>query len=220
MDILIISCTQKKATDDDPQILKSSTGPNCFITTVWENKESLSKVYNSYLTKEFADEYDCVLFVHDDVLINCANLAEQLEEAFKQFDIVGLAGGIDPKIQHPALWHIMCERQNHRGFVAHPCNQTQLMVTSFGPSPSRVVILDGLFLAVNLKPALEKQWKFNENYSFHHYDISSCIDAHRKGLKLGVWPIYAVHTSPGLLSIEDKMWAESNKKFLEEYGKV
>jgi hypothetical protein len=48
--------------------------------------------------------------------------------------------------------------------------------------------------------------------------MASCIDANRKGLKIGVYPIHVIHQSPGLLSVEDKLWKTSNEKFLQEYA--
>ena len=94
----------------------------------------------------------------------------------------------------------------------------QKLCTTYGPTPNRCLLLDGLFLAVNIKSARQAKWKFNENFDFHHYDISSCIDANEKKLKLGTCMVHAVHDSPGLKSIEDPEFQESNKKFLELYG--
>jgi hypothetical protein len=91
-------------------------------------------------------------------------------------------------------------------------------MTAFGPTPSRVALIDGLFMAIHLPSILDKGWRFNENYTFHHYDLASCIDANRKGLKIGVYPIHVIHQSPGLLSMEDKLWKDSNQKFLQEYA--
>jgi hypothetical protein len=80
------------------------------------------------------------------------------------------------------------------------------------------LILDGLFLAVNLRTALKTGWRFNENYDFHHYDIASCLDANAKKLKLGTYPIYTTHMSPGLSSLEDKTFKQSQKQFITEYA--
>ena len=91
-------------------------------------------------------------------------------------------------------------------------------MTVFGPTPSRVAIIDGLFIAVKLKNVLDVGWKFNENFSFHHYDISSCLDANKLKLKVGVVPINVVHDSPGLSDYNNKSYQESEKKFLQLYG--
>lgn len=184
------------------------------------NREGLSVMYNSIL-KEHLNDFDYIVFLHDDVYVDDLGVCEKLIKAHTQFDIVGLAGGVNPIIKAPALWHLMCggfQSNNLRGAVSHPCSKDQIMFTSFGPTPARVAILDGLFLSVKTKSVKETNWKFNESYNFHHYDIASCIDANKKKLKLGVAPIWVMHNSPGLLSFEDKNFNASQEKFLKEYS--
>ena len=80
---------------------------------------------------------------------------DKLEEAFKEYDIVGLAGAKQAEIKQPALWHLMSNQQDWSGAVAHPANDKQIFMTNFGPTPQRCLILDGLFLAIkvsSLKP--------------------------------------------------------------------
>jgi hypothetical protein len=184
------------------------------------NTEGLSKKYNEMFSK-LKNKFENIVFLHDDVYVDDYYVCEKLEKAHKEFDIVGLAGGINPKIQQLALWHLMCGgfgSNNLRGAVAHPTNSgSQITVTNFGPTPSRVTILDGLFLSVNTRKASSVNWKFNENYTFHHYDIASSIDANNKKLKLGVAPIWVIHKSPGLLNINDKVFLDSQERFLNEY---
>jgi hypothetical protein len=91
-------------------------------------------------------------------------------------------------------------------------------MTGFGVTPSRAVIVDGLFIAVNCEAVASKNWQWNENFDFHHYDIASCIDANAKALKIGVYPINVFHASPGLASLQDAAWSKSNEKFLQLYG--
>jgi hypothetical protein len=186
-----------------------------------DNKEGLSKKYNEILN-EYRNDYKFIVFVHDDVYVDDLAVNEKLEKAHQDFDIVGLAGGVNPKIQKLALWHLMCggfNGNNLRGAVAHPCNDHgQIFMTSFGPTPARVAILDGLFMSINTKRVKQVDWKFNENYTFHHYDIASSLDANVKKLKLGVAPIWVVHKSPGLLKTNDEIFVSSQDKFLKEYS--
>lgn len=200
------------------KIYKKSLPFDIFYDT--DNKKGLSENYNSIITK-YSKSYDFLVFLHDDVIVDDANVCEKLIHAHKQFDIVGLAGGINPKIIKPALWHLMCggfNSGNLRGAVAHPFQENQIYVTSFGPTPSRVTILDGLFLSIDTKKIDNVQWKFNENYKFHHYDIASSLDANFKKLKLGVTPLWVIHSSPGLLNPGDTHFLESQEKFIQEYS--
>lgn len=222
--VALVSCTRKLQEEANSLPLYRSwkdglNTPNYKLDIVWNNEDGMPTVYNRKLQEYKNTDVEFVVCVHDDVYIDDLKLYEKLKQANALgYSLIGLAGGLNPRLINPALWHIMVERNQQRGEVAHPAgNNNQTMTTSFGPTPSRVAIMDGLFIAVHMPSVTKTDWKFNENYSFHHYDISSCIDANRKGLKLGVYPIHVIHSSPGLLSIHDKMWAASNEKFLEEY---
>jgi hypothetical protein len=222
--VAIVSCTRKLKEEAHTLPLYRSwkdglNTPNYRLDIVWDNEEGMPVVYNRKLQEYKDTDVEFVVCVHDDVYIDDLKLYEKLKQANGLgYNLVGLAGGLNPRLVNPALWHIMVDRNQQRGEVAHPAgNNNQTMTTAFGPTPSRVAIMDGLFIAVHLPSVNKTDWKFNENYTFHHYDISSCIDANRKGLKLGVYPIHVIHSSPGLLSIHNKMWADSNEKFLKEY---
>lgn len=186
------------------------------------NTKGLSTMYNKFLDNNI-NNYDYILFVHDDVYIDDYGVYDKLIFAHEitGFDIVGLAGGLNPKITKPALWHLMCggfNGGNLRGAVAHPASPSQIFMTTFGPTPSRVAILDGVFLSVKTESIKKVNWKFNENYTFHHYDIASCIDANNQKLKLGTFPIWIIHHSPGLLNPDDETFLSSQEKFIKEYS--
>jgi|688.fasta_scaffold00081_51 hypothetical protein len=223
--IAIVSCTQHSDYKETllykslAKLEKSNSG--MFLDKlqfVTKNKTGLSEAYNKFLTKNYSQ----ILFIHDDMWIDDAGFLTKLEEGHKQYDIIGLAGGLNPVIKAPALWHIMCggfHGNNLRGFAGHylPDGVTT-SITNFGPSPARVAIIDGAFMSVNVNKTKEVKWMFNENYTFHHYDISSCIDANKKKLKIGVVPILSYHNSPGLRDINDKTFVENQSKFLQEYA--
>lgn len=183
------------------------------------NTTGLPQAYNKQITPENLIKHDIVLFVHDDVYIDDLKLKGKLYTAINNlnYDIVGLAGTSKMKISEPCLWHLMSTKEDWSGAVTHPINEKQIMVTSFGPWPRRCLVLDGLFLAIDLKRALEVGWKFNENFTFHHYDISSCIDANNKKLKMGTYPIAVTHNSPGLRDINDDVFQKSQQTFLKLY---
>ena len=188
------------------------------------NKLGLSEAYNKHLYNSplsVIDDY--ALFVHDDVWIDDAGFISKLEEAHKTYDIVGIAGGINPVIKEPTLWHLMCggfSSTNLRGFAGHYLHNSdrRTMITNFGPTPDRVAIIDGVFMSVNIKRAHAVNWKFNENYTYHLYDLSSCLDANKKKLKIGVAPILIYHNSPGLRSLDDETFKANQQKFMQEFA--
>jgi hypothetical protein len=221
--ILVVSCTARR--EQDKKDLKIYQSLEYMTDEVkqkihFENKKGLPEIYNQYINHNTLKKHDIVLFVHDDVYIDDYKLRGKLYAATNAYDIIGLAGALQPAIKSPALWHLMAPRENWRGYVAHSIADSPgtVHMTSFGPTPSRVAIADGVFLAVNLKRAIGTDWKFNEDYRYHHYDIASCLDANKKKLKIGVSNINVIHDSPGLENINDPEWLASEKKFLQSYS--
>ena len=225
-DLIIISCTTKNNTDcQSTRIYQSHKELNkdnsIKLDLITNNKTGLPAVYNKKIEEYKNSGVEYLLFAHDDVYIDDLKLISKLKTAHEKngYDIIGLAGGLDPVIKHPVLWHIMTERNNYRGCVFHYNKDGTIFSSGFGPTPSRVALIDGLFIAIHLPTILKVGWRFNENYEFHHYDLASCIDANRLKLKIGVYPIHVIHDSHGLLSLDDPKWKTSNQKFLKEYSR-
>ena len=223
--LLIVSATQQENSKDTRLgsciNALSSQATFKFIT---KNERGLPEVYNDFFTKKVADKHDIVIFCHDDLYIDDNKLRGKLYKSMfvDKYDIVGLAGASTCTIDgmNPTLWHLMSKRESWSGTVFHPVGEdtNQIMSTTYGPTPSRCLVLDGLFLAVNIKRARAAKWKFNTEFKFHHYDIASCLDANEKKLKLGTCMIHAIHDSPGLTSLEDEEWNASSQKFLKLYS--
>ena len=219
--ILVVSCS--KTDGKDSQLFQSLQGLKDDVSLIMNanNKAGLPVAYNRQLKSDNLIKHDIVLFVHDDVFIDDVKCFDKIDQAVKSgIDIVGLAGANQAKIKAPTLWHLMSDRKHWSGSVAHtmPQNQDMVSTTCFGPAPCRCVILDGLFLAVNIQQALDVNWRFNENFQFHHYDISSCLDANAKQMKLSTWPINVVHKSLGLWDYNGTSFQQSEKKFLQLYA--
>lgn len=218
--ILVVTCC--KGDGKDSMLAQSLNELREDVTVVINanNSTGLSEAYNRQLNSENLIKHDIVLFVHDDVYIDDLKLKGKLYTAVNQlkYDIVGLAGSSSIEVKKPCLWHLMSDPAAMSGCVSHPTNNSsQLGVTSFGPWPKRCLIVDGLFMAVNLKNVLEAGWKFNESFKFHHYDMSSCLDANKMKLKIGTFPIHVTHASPGLRDINDKNFQQSQNIFYDKY---
>lgn len=224
---IVVACSRSNQADRNQLLVAQSfdhagLGRVADLDIVWENSEGLSKVYNRKMKQHAGGGVEFIVFVHDDVYIDDLKLVEKLSIAHNSlgYDIIGVAGSAGLKVAYPSLWHLMSDPKDRRGFVSHFAAPGQIICSSYGGTPSRVVAADGLFLGVHLPTALERGWKFNESYEFHHYDVSSCLDAVRLGLKVGVYPIHLIHDSPGLESLSNPQWNASNQKFLSEYGKL
>tara|TARA_Y100000310_G_scaffold197205_1_gene197297 strand:- start:6527 stop:7234 length:708 start_codon:yes stop_codon:yes gene_type:complete len=183
------------------------------------NKENISKHYNSVIRMAISEKYDCVILMHDDVSMEDKYLETKLKKAFVNYDVVGLAGAKKLEIKEPALWHLMSRPEDWSGAVAHPSGNHQVSMTSFGSTPERCLVLDGVFLAINVK-SLTPEIRFDEKLPAiaHHYDIDFCLNANEHKLKLVTWPIWAVHKSPGLQE-PGQDFIESQKYFLKKWLK-
>jgi GT2 family glycosyltransferase len=181
------------------------------------NKENIGKHYNKVLDMAVESEYDWVILMHDDVSMEDKYLETKLKKAFVNYDIVGLAGAKQVEIKQPALWHLMSKQEDWSGAVAHPSGNHQVSVTNFGHTPERCLVLDGLFLAINVS-SLTPEIRFDEKLPAiaHHYDLDFCLNANKHKLKLVTWPIWAVHKSPGL-DQPGQDFIDSEKYFLDKW---
>jgi hypothetical protein len=190
---------------------KTNNSSKC--TVFYENKIGLPKLYNSFLKEQYSDKK--IIFLHDDVLIEDLFLEEKLDIAFEKYDVVGLAGTKKCDLKKPPAWHLMADRQDFVGEVAHSKDKTY-WTTVFGPTDSRTLIIDGLFIAVSVKKLLETNTRFDENFDFHHYDITFCLNANKNKVKIGVYPIKVTHFGLGD-SMNTQEWLNSAQKFQKLY---
>lgn len=218
--LLIATCTKAKTDKEFEQrpifnSLKKQYENNSKIEffIFKDNKAGLSQCYNQILNDE-NHANKTVLFVHDDVELEDIFLYEKLINS--PYTITGLAGAksFNKKADHLA-WHI-CANNDMVGEVCHMSKDKQVFTTKFGPTNSRSLTLDGLFLSCKIKELREKNVSFDENFAFHHYDISFCLRANQQKISCGVLPIHVVHHGLGD-SMLTQEWAEANAKFKQLY---
>ena len=161
---------------------------------------------------------DISVFVHDDVFINCGDLLSRLDTYGKMYTVFGLAGATTCKVKEPALWHLMSERKDQKGNVAHGSPE-QYQYTSFGPIPGRVLVIDGVLMGINIRN-LPTNIKFDESYpsKFHYYDLDFSLECNKNHIKIGVVDIPIIHSSPGLTN-PNKEFYEGQKYFINKWKK-
>lgn len=187
------------------------------FVVVKNNKDGLPKVYNRFLEDPQYSK-DILLFVHDDVEIEDMFLIEKLQNS--PYEVTGLAGTKKIDLSKPSGWHLMSSREDWVGEVAHAeikDGKKRVWTTCFGPTDSRALLIDGLFIAVDVKSLKEKNIKFNEKFEFHHYDLSFCMDCNAARVKVGVLPIRVVHHGLGDSMISEQ-WKVSAEIFKQIYG--
>ncbi len=210
---MIFSATAGKEQDT---LLWKTTEDNKIVFKE-NNKDSLQKVYNKAIDFALQENVERLVLVHDDVILE--NYSDKkLDKLFDKFDIVGCAGTTEVKLNPPALWHLMgggFGSGNLYGAVAHG-NESNKHMTAFGKYPKRVVLLDGVFLAIHRR-VFEKV-RFDEDCpsKWHFYDLDYSMQCHKEGFKLGVGDILITHNSPGLTSFT-KEFNEGQQWFLDKW---
>jgi hypothetical protein len=161
-----------------------------------QNRRGLPDCYNEWLDRLAGTDRILVL-AHADVSITDAFVREKLNEAIRQFQIVGLAGSahFDPRAPVPCYAWGVWPAQYLSGAVEQSLGNNQSAWFVLGPTPRRCVVLDGLLLAVDVRKI--GSVRFDPRFDFHHYDLDFCLTAHTHGLTLGTTNVHAYHASLG-----------------------
>ena len=140
----------------------------------------------------------------------------------QDFDVIGVAGTTECKLQEPALWHIMgggFGSGKLHGAVAHG-DETAKAMTSFGPYPKRVLLLDGVFMCIKKEAFTKVRFDETNPAGFHFYDLDFALSCHKEKFKLGVSDIMITHASPGLREFTSE-FNEGQQWFLNKWkGKL
>lgn len=198
---MIFSATAGK----DIDTLLWKTSENSSVIFKQNNKQSLQKIYNKAIDFAIQENIENLILVHDDVILETFS-DKRLDKLFKEYDVIGCAGTTQVNLSPPALWHLMgggIGSKNLHGAVAHG-NEKEKRMTSFGSYPHRVVIIDGVFMAI--KREVFKKIRFDESCpsKWHFYDLDYSMQCHKAGFKVGVGDIMITHNSPGLTSFSEE----------------
>lgn len=211
--IAVVSATKGEL---ENTLLYHSTKDIIDVAFATNNTDPLPVVYNDAIS-DFADlGVDWIIFVHDDVILESPEALErQIYTLGEQFDVIGCAGTREAKLSEPALWHLMGDRKAHRGAVAH-LHEGKKFMTSFGSYPDRVVMIDGVFIAVKTKVFEKVKFDTSNPAGFHFYDLDFSLSAHKAGFKIGVGDITITHASPGLKEFTED-WKKGQEWFLKKH---
>ena len=195
-------------------LLKATSGVKGVEVIAFENSDgqSLTKLYNEGLIKT---KNDIVLFCHDDLKFDTRNWGRKLLNHFKrspEYGIIGVAG--TRYLSSTGRWWEDFSKMH--GAVYHEDNGRRWLTRyskDIGNKLDDVILVDGLFFAINKK--LLKH-KFNKDVEgFHFYDVDFCFSNYLEGVKIGVCAdIKITHLSIGRTNDE---WEENRKVFAEKY---
>lgn len=185
------------------------------IKVTTNNTRKLTTTYNEMLEHAVRRNHKQLFLMHDDI-----ELRQNLTEFdFNGFTVAGLAGANNVTIKSPFMWHLTSPRENQLGAVAHGDNKNY-MITSFGRFNQRAVLVDGVFIAIDMVKWKENPVYFDENIptGFHFYDLCFSLDCNLKKVSVGVVDFPITHKSPGLNKGFD-VWKMGEDYCLTKYSK-
>lgn len=214
-------CLQRIIQNDDSDKLEM------YVNVIPENRKGFCALYNEYMHNDPVENGESfTVFIHDDIEIHDQFFIEKLRKAHEKYDIVGLAGASSQDYTTPKTfaWHLCLDkREDGRGFLSHAIPKDIggygfpfINASYFGPTPADAVFVDGVFISFNTKKVADSGVKFNEKYTFHHYDMSACAEAKKVGLSIGVYPIFGIHHGLGEFH-NDKLWNKLAIEFGQDY---
>lgn len=186
------------------------------------NHRPLPEVYNEAI-EEAKEDPAILVFIHDDVCLLDYYWPEHLNEALQKFDIVGLAGNQRRLPKQPS-WYFMDEKFTPEfsdfgsGRICHSKSFPPERIDFFGQPGVPVKLLDGVLLAVDSRVLWEKGLRFDEQYSFHFYDMDFCRTAELLGLSMGTATVSILHGSVGSLNNDE--WRANYLRYLKKWGEV
>ena len=221
MKIYTIICTRSPNLKMVTQKLVSRLSSLPSKVMLMTNQKSIFSGYKKAFDKINPDDKDIFILCHDDI-----SLDDSPEEIKKAISIVnaegyGFVGAAGTKLlgEDAVWWHQERWKQGHHsGHVFHLNRENNsLYPTSYGPI-SKVVVLDGLFLAASAKTlrevGLEKPDYLKGDWDF--YDLHYTFTAFKKGLTNVTLNLEIAHLSAGDLVGRDG-WEENRQAFIKEH---
>ncbi|MBF0120517.1 MAG: glycosyltransferase [Desulfobacterales bacterium] len=171
----------------------------------------LSQAYNNALDRS---KKDIVVFCHDDLIFETKGWGRKILKHFErnpEYSIIGIAGTTE--LINGCWWSVVKSMVGVVGHMQKSKKWVNRYSEDFGDKIKEVVVLDGVFFAINKNKI---HHKFDEDFKgFHFYDIPFFLSNYLDGVKIGVVTDFMItHLSIG---ITNKMWEENKKLFEEKY---
>ena len=178
------------------------------IEKVNNGEKSLSEVYNEILNES---KHEIVVLLHDDLEFDTKNWGDKILKHFKknsEYGILGLAG--TKFLSKTGKWWEIANTMY--GIVNHKHEGKKWTSTyskDLGSNIEDVIILDGLFIAINKNNI---KHEFDESISgFHFYDLGFTLPNYLDGIKIGV--IYDVRVTHLSIGQTNDQWETNRQKF-------
>ena len=171
-------------------------------------KKSISAVYNQGAQRA---AFDLLCFLHEDVRIHSKDWGKSLVDLLSDQNIglVGVSGAVY-KSKYPATW-ASCDKSFYRTHsIQQFIDQVAPVVTCINPEGnnySRVVVIDGVFMATRKDIFQQFQFDANTFSGFHAYDLDYSLQVGSRYAVVVSFDVLLEHFSPGGLN---KQWLEAS----------
>jgi hypothetical protein len=177
------------------------------------NEYSLVEIYNIAI-KDHNTVNSIMVFLHNDIIIKTPNWGRIILTKFNNsnYSMIGVAGST--YLPESGKWWE--DKSRMVGIVEHT-DGFNAWVSEYSKEKkgqiTPVVIIDGLFMAINCNNIIHK---FDTEFKgFHFYDLSMVFPNFLDGINIGVTTdIRILHKSVG---ITNNQWEENRKIFVKKY---
>jgi hypothetical protein len=187
-----------------------------------ENKVGLSTLYNQAI--EEAAQSPCILvFMHEYLEILDFFWGDRIRKGLQAFDIVGLAGNTRRSPLQPS-WYFREIKDDHvtadepeflSGAVGHFDEENgNPLISHYGEIERKCKLLDGLLVAAESETLIKSNTRFDDQFSFHFYDMDFCRSAEVNGLSMGTIGLAVNHKSMGSY---DQTWLDANDRYISKW---
>jgi len=215
--MITIGFSTRKIDNSFVELLKKSCGVSNpqIIPIENEGKYSLPEAYNMILEQA---TNDIVVLCHDDIYFDSKNWGSKILKHFKrspEYGILGLAGSTQLPLS--AKWWEDFSKM--KGIVNHEHGGKKWeskYSASLGNQIDDVVLVDGLFIALNKKNIKQK---FNEEIKgFHFYDVDFSFRNFIEDVKIGV--MYDVRVTHKSIGETNDQWEQNRIIFAKKHKEL
>ena len=212
--MITIGYSTRKIDLEFVNMLKKTSGIKDLEVLPFENngEYSLTQIYNKAIEQS---KNDILILCHDDIYFEKNNWGQKILKHFKrnsEYGILGVAGST--KLPKSGMWWE--DRTKMKGIVNHENNGKKWeskYSDNLGNQIDDVVLVDGLFIAINKKIIKEK---FNEDVKgFHFYDVDFSFRNFMKDVNIGV--IYDIRITHKSIGQTNEQWEKNRREFAEKY---
>ena len=88
------------------------------------------------------------------------------------------------------------------------------LISHYGKIERKCKLLDGLLVAAESETLIKSNTRFDDQFSFHFYDMDFCRSAEVNGLSMGTIGLAVNHNSTGSY---DQKWLNANDRYISKW---